>query len=250
MKSLSWAVLGMISACCGAYVPDKIDIYTEHFPPYQFLGDRGEVVGRATMMVKLLMVQAQIDYQIHVLPWYRAVQQANESNTALLYSLARSTEREQHYQWIMPLCELKVGFYQRSGSVKPVPHYSLNNLKHYIIGVGTGQPSEQFLQSEGFDKSNLVSLSNLNQAGGLLEKGRIDFLFGAQSFVEQMAQAMGTEHTWKMVLNVPKLSAQLYLAAHKNAPKSYVEKLKEAAQNVQSAHLNRITTCHNSQYIQ
>ncbi|WP_105168373.1 substrate-binding periplasmic protein [Pseudoalteromonas sp. T1lg23B] len=250
MKSLIWAVLGMISAYCGAFVPDKIDIYTEHFPPYQFLGERGEVVGRATAMVQLLMAQTQIDYQIHVLPWYRAVQQAHESNTALLYSLARSTDREKHYQWIMPLCELKVGFYQRSGNVTPAPHYSLNNLKHYIVGVGTGQPSEQYLQNEGFKKSNLVSLSSLNQAGGLLEKGRIDFLFGAQSFVEQMAQAMGTEHKWKLVLSVPTLSAQLYLAAHKNAPKSYVKKLKEAAQAVQSAHLNRITTCYNSQYIQ
>ncbi|OHU88004.1 MULTISPECIES: substrate-binding periplasmic protein [Pseudoalteromonas] len=250
MKSLSWAVLGMISACYSAFSQEKIDIYTEHFPPYQFLTERGEVAGGATTMVRLLMAQAQIDYQIHVLPWFRAVQQTHESNTALLYSLARSSEREQHYQWIMPLCELKVGFYQRAGSVTPKPHYSLNNLKHYIVGVGAGQPSEEYLKNEGFKKSNLVSLSSLNQAGGLLEKGRIDFLFGAQSFVEQMAHVMGTEQSWELVLEVPKLSAQLYLAANKNAPKKYVKKLIEAAQTVQGAHLNSITTCSNSQYIQ
>ncbi|WP_172971586.1 substrate-binding periplasmic protein [Pseudoalteromonas sp. A25] len=227
-----------------------VDIYTEHFPPYQYRDVDGVVVGHATAMVRALMAKAKLDYKIYLLPWHRAKQQFEGSQGALIYSIARTVEREGLYHWLMPLCDLNVGFYKRVENTQNIASYSLDNLKQYVVGVGVAQPSLEFLRAQGFEDDKLVTLSSLNQAGGLLEKGRIDYLFGAQSFVEQMSRAMGTQNKWELVLDVPELSAKLYLAAHKNTPKNMLHKLTSAKEKLGEAKQNDKKACHTGRYIQ
>ncbi|NOU49302.1 transporter substrate-binding domain-containing protein [Pseudoalteromonas sp. JBTF-M23] len=248
MKSLIWALLGIASISNSVSAQGKIDIYTEHFPPYQYQGNGGEIDGHATMMVRALMVRTNFDYQIYMLPWHRAKQQFEASPSALIYSIARTAKRERHYHWLMPLCDLKVGFYKRVDNEQWHTQFSLDSIKNYVVGVGVAQPSLQYLESHGFKKSRLVTLSSLNQAGGLLEKGRIDFLFGAQSFVEQMSEAMGTQGKWKLVLEVPELTARLYLAAHVDAPSKMLTRLASAATEINQ--LNTASACHSKMHFQ
>ncbi|MBD1584882.1 substrate-binding periplasmic protein [Pseudoalteromonas sp. S16_S37] len=250
MKSLIWAVLGIASISNSVLAQGEIDIYTEHFPPYQYLGRDGKIDGYATMMVRTLMTYTNFDYQIYMLPWHRAKQQFEESPSALIYSIARTEQRERQYHWLMPLCDLKVGFYKRLDDGQWQTQFSLDNIKNYVVGVGVAQPSLQYLESHGFKKSRLVTLSSLNQAGGLLEKGRIDFLFGAQSFVEQMSEAMGTQGKWELVLDIPELTARLYLAAHVDAPSKMLSQLAEAVSEVDKLKLNTATACHSEKYLQ
>ncbi|CAH9067895.1 hypothetical protein PSECIP111951_03932 [Pseudoalteromonas holothuriae] len=250
MRSLIRALLGIASVGMSALAYSQIDIYTEHFPPYQYEDTEGEMSGRATLMVRALMAQAQLEYQIYMLPWHRAKQQFEHTPNALIYSIARTKIREHQYHWVMPLCELKIGFYKRVDGMVELPHYTADILKHYVIGVAAGQPSLQYLKEESFEENNLVKLNSLNQAGGMLEKGRVDFLFGAQNFVEQMAMTMGTEDKWELVLEVPKLTARLYLAAQKETNKTLLAKLMLAAIDINKLKLNTTSACKNSAYIQ
>ncbi|MDW7550142.1 substrate-binding periplasmic protein [Pseudoalteromonas peptidolytica] len=215
-----------------AGIPKKIDIYTEHFPPYQVKQKNGAIGGFASEIVRLIMWEADLGYQIYMLPWARAKSYASKSPYALLYSLAKTSDREANYTWIAPLCELNVAFYKRA-DVNTHSQWSIEKIKQHVVAVGADQLSENYLKQRGFNPdNNLVSVSSFNRAGGLLEKGRIDFIFGAENFVERMATRMGARAQWDKVLEVPDLSKTLYLTARKNAPEAYVQKLKKAAAQV------------------
>ncbi|PCK33198.1 substrate-binding periplasmic protein [Pseudoalteromonas piscicida] len=215
-----------------AKTPTKIDIYTEHFPPYQVEHKNGIIGGFASEIVRLIMWEAELSYQIYMLPWARAKSFAARSPYALLYSIARTEQREANHVWIAPLCELKVAFYKRA-NITPQQDWQIWKIKQHVVAVAADQLSESYLLEQGFvaDK-NMVSVSSFSRAGELLEKGRIDFIFGAETFVDRMAARMGVAEQWNKVLEIPELSKTLYLTANPSAPEEYITRLKAAANRV------------------
>ena len=234
MRYFMGCVIGILSVFSAfAALPSKVDIYTEHFPPYQTKQQNGTIAGYATDIVRLIMWEAQLNYQIFMLPWSRAQRFAEQSRYALLYSLARTEAREQSYIWLTPLCEMHIAFFIRPELDLEEQDWHLNKIKRHTVAVAANQPSEQFLLERGFEPDdNLLSVSSLSQAGELMQRQRIDFIFGAQRFVEQLASSMGVSHSWRKVLVAPTLSKTLYLTAHPSAPEDYVKHLRQAAQRV------------------
>lgn len=245
MRYFIGCVIGILSvlSVCSA-MPSQIEVYTEHFPPYQTKQQNGVIAGHATELVRLIMRNAKLDYQIFMLPWSRAQWFAEQSKYALLYSLARTQDREQDYIWLAPLCELHIAFFIRPELDLKGEDWHLNKIKRYMVAVAANQPSEQFLLERGFEADdNLVSVSSLSQAGELMQRQRIDFIFGAQRFVEQLAREMGISKSWRKVLVAPTLSKTLYLTAHRHAPLDYIQLLQQAAQHTLKQQQNKELQC-------
>lgn len=84
---------------------DVFKVYTEQNPPYNYI-DEGKVSGISTTLVETLFSQCghQVsENTIQLLPWARAYHEVlNEKNT-MLYSMARSPEREALFQWVGPI---------------------------------------------------------------------------------------------------------------------------------------------------
>jgi len=70
-----------------------LEVVTTDFPPYQF--QEGEVLkGLATETVKAAISLSPHQGQINVYPWARAYQLAQGKKATLIFSIARTAERE------------------------------------------------------------------------------------------------------------------------------------------------------------
>jgi polar amino acid transport system substrate-binding protein len=108
----------------------KIKVVTEDTFPIQYL-EKGQVLGPATDLVKSVLAEAGLPYSIEVLPWARAYNIAlNEPNT-MIYSLARTEQREGLFQWIGSVMRLNY-YLVGMESLKLSQPITLESLKKFI----------------------------------------------------------------------------------------------------------------------
>lgn len=235
-------MLFVLSPLSFATTPPRVDIYTEEFPPYQTLIAPGKVGGIATNIVEEVMTAAKLPYRIHLLPWFRSTTNVTKYKNSLIYSLARTEERESKFYWIVPLCSIDVSFYRLSERDNVIVN-SLEDAKQYVVAVAAGQPSEAFLLHHGFtlDK-NLVVLASHEQGAGMLEKGRIDLLFGAEQFFKGVVANLKLEGHWQSIYKVEELSRRTYLAASIESDKDFIAQIEQSYKSIETT-LNQTNRC-------
>ncbi|CCQ09582.1 ABC-type amino acid transport/signal transduction systems, periplasmic component/domain [Pseudoalteromonas luteoviolacea B = ATCC 29581] len=215
-------------------LPVRLDVYTEEFPPFQTLISPGKVGGIATGIVEAVLRDSNIPYQIHLMPWFRSTTNVEKYPNSLIYSLARTPSRENQFHWLVPLCPINVAFY-RLTTRDDINIKRLEDAKKYVVAVAAGQPSETYLLNQGFTPdSNLVVLASHEQGAGMLEKKRIDLLFGAEQFFDGVVHDLNLEGQWEQVLKIDELSRQTYLAANKAISQEYVQRIKASFERVQN----------------
>jgi polar amino acid transport system substrate-binding protein len=225
-----------------AATPPRIDIYTEEFPPYQTLVAPGKVGGVASNLVEQVMSATNLPYRIHLLPWYRSTTNVLKYKNSLIYSLARTDERETKYHWLVPLCSIDVSFYKLADREDIVVN-SIEDASKFVVAVAAGQPSEAFLVKHGFtlDK-NLVVLASHEQGAGMLEKKRIDLLFGADQFFKGVVESLNLEGHWQSIYTVEELSRVTYLATSIASDQDFVNQIKTGYKAVADS-LNQVQRC-------
>ena len=77
----------------------KIRVLTEDTFPIQYL-ENGKILGPSTELVRSVLNEANIPYSIEILPWARAYNVALTQPNTMIYSLARTEQREDLFQWI------------------------------------------------------------------------------------------------------------------------------------------------------
>ncbi|MFC3033876.1 substrate-binding periplasmic protein [Pseudoalteromonas fenneropenaei] len=173
---------------------------------------------------------AHLSANIHVLPWYRSQQIVEQTPNTLIYSLVRTPERESQFIWLLPLCRLDISFY-RLKSRTDIHINTLSDARRYVVAVASGQPSEAFLRQHDFSsEDNLVPLTSLEQSAGMMEKSRVDLVFGASQFLENLVSQNQAQNEWIKVLTVNELSKQTYLAANKDSRGDVLNALQAAVQ--------------------
>ncbi|BBN83139.1 hypothetical protein PA25_31240 [Pseudoalteromonas sp. A25] len=206
----------------------KAHIYTEDFPPYQKFMGPGKIGGVATELVKSLFEHSKIDYKIHVLPWFRTNHIVTHTPNTFIYSLARTKEREKLYHWIAPLCQINVSFYKLKAR-KDIEINNIEDVKQYIVAVASGQPTEQHLIEQGFSQDdNLVILASHQQGGLMLNKARVDLLFGADLFIKNVERSLGRTDEWERAYISTHLSKRMYLAANIETDETLISRLRKS----------------------
>ncbi|MDP5214230.1 transporter substrate-binding domain-containing protein [Pseudoalteromonas tunicata] len=225
----TWFILSiMLSVFTASLFAAPIQIYTEEFSPFQISNKQGDVSGLATDIVTNIFNHANIEHQIEIYPWFRAVHTVEKTPDTFIYSMARTNERENKFIWIAPLCHLEVSFY-RLKSRNDIEINSLEDAKTYVTAVAAGQPSEAFLINHGFNvENNLVVVASHEQSAGMLPKDRIDLIFGADLFIENVQHIFQMDTLWQKVYTEPKLSKTMFLAANIHTSQALIEQLKES----------------------
>ncbi|MCX4025353.1 transporter substrate-binding domain-containing protein [Endozoicomonas sp. SM1973] len=146
-----------------------IKIYTTEEPPLNFsIGSSKEsaagaqVSGFATDIVReILILTDNTTAPIVLLPWARAYQYTLHGENVFLFSMGRTKQREQLFQWIGPLAEKKAVLY--STQQAQITINSLDDAKAVSnIATVIDDSKEQFLKSQGF--TNLSSSPRWSQA--------------------------------------------------------------------------------------
>lgn len=194
-------------------------IYTEISPPYQILDADGHLTGSSTEVLRELQKRLGNRDPIDVVPWVRGYRLALEQPNVLLFSMARTKERENLFHWVGPLQETVYSFYVRADS--PLVIQSLADARKLkLIGVYREDVWDQYLSKQGFTNLDR-SLDNQIILKKLMN-GRIEAMVSTAVSIGDLTKAAGFRRE-DVREAFPFLKVQLYFAFSKATPAATIQ---------------------------
>jgi polar amino acid transport system substrate-binding protein len=203
----------LLSVTCG--LAQELTIISEENPPFNFIKD-GILTGSSTEVVREIMHRLNLSAKIQVLTWARGYQLALRQPNVVLFSTARTKEREHLFQWVGPLYKVRFGFYARKGSGLYLS--SLADAKKVgAIATYKDDVREQLLKSKGFTNldSSKSPASNLKK----LLAGRVDLWLYSNLGVPSVARQIGINPD-DVELVLPFKDYYAYIAFSKGTPRA------------------------------
>lgn len=151
-----------------------ITIVTEDWPPFNYMKGQ-EVVGVSTAIVKATLNHAGLEYKIRSYPWARAYRKALYDDNTLIYTIARTKEREDLFKWIGPFASRKMYLFKLK-SRKDIQLKSFEDLKRYKIAVFHEDATHQQLIKRGFPEKQLQKITSANSNILMLAFGKVDLI--------------------------------------------------------------------------
>jgi polar amino acid transport system substrate-binding protein len=160
---------------------EKLRIIGEDsFPPFNYYLSEGKHVPRGftVELVKFILKDIGINKEtnIELLPWARALKVIENEANVLILDIVRNPSREELYKWVGPIAPREIWLYKLI-SRKDIQVNSLEDVKHYMVGVMRGSSSSDKLIKNGFKEGdNLAFVTRKNQNINKIIRGRIDFV--------------------------------------------------------------------------
>ncbi len=194
--------------------------------PYTFQkGDRVE--GSATEVVeKTLQAAGLTDYQVKLYPWARAYDMALKEPGVLIFLIARTAAREQHFKWAGEIMKIQYHLY-RLRDRSDISVKTLADAKNYTIGVMRDDVRQQYLQSRGFQRLAVSAqwIDNFNK----LIKRQVDLVPLTQDDASSLcAEAHFDCAGLERVLTLDEASTGLYMAYSASTADSTVQRTRAA----------------------
>ncbi|OEU67334.1 MAG: hypothetical protein BA863_11075 [Desulfovibrio sp. S3730MH75] len=219
------------SAAYADTLPEFI-IITEERKPYNFTKN-GTIIGISADVLMLMLERTgstQKSNDIKLYPWARGYRIIQKKTNTILFTTARTKERENLFKWVGPIGEVEYQLYALKS--KNIKINSFNDLKKHNIGTIRKDVTEEFLVNktgmslDDFDRASSNSNNMLK-----LSLGRIDLV--AQSYVSMINSCKESELNPDdfepvFVLN----SKGLYFAFNNETPDHIVEKLQAAFDSI------------------
>ncbi len=200
----------------------QLNIITEEWEPYNFKKD-GVVQGISVDMLVLMLerigsTQGRKDIQIY--PWARAYMVLQKEPGTLLFTTARTEEREHMFKWVGPISETYINIYALKGG--KVTLNSVDDLKKYKIGTVRGDVTEDILiKKTDLNRKDFKQVTKLVQNTKMLMLGRIDLIVcSKETMIATCREADLDIDKFEYVFLLD--STHAYYAFHKDTPDSVI----------------------------
>jgi polar amino acid transport system substrate-binding protein len=222
---------GCFNVNAQSYHSNKPRFVTEIMSPFQ-LKENGKLTGFAINLMDEVISRAQLKGRIEIYPWARAYHIALTEPNVFIFTLVKTQERLEKFNWIDEYYVATDSFYALN-SRKDIVINSIADAKKYQICIPRNDVGEQRLIKLGFDDSNLKRVAVQSQCLGMLQRGRVDLnLFNAQG-IRSLANKFNVEQRlFKRVFVVSE--AVMGVAASKNSDPQLVAQIREALVKVKS----------------
>mgnify|MGYP001815855257 FL=1 len=197
----------------------QLTIISEENPPFNFIKD-GIFTGSSTEVVREILRRLNLPTNIQVLTWARGYQLALSQPNVVLFSTARTKEREDLFHWVGPIYKVRFGFYARKG-LGPYLTSLADAKKVGAIATYKDDVREQLLKSQGFTNldSSKSPASNLKK----LLAGRVDLWLYSNLGVPSVARQIGINAD-DVELVLPFKDYYAYIAFSKGTPQAVAKK--------------------------
>ena len=211
---------------------EKIQAVTEEFAPFNYT-ENGKVTGYSTRVVEEMLRRAGLPYELHSYPWSRSYKIAQSLPNVVVFTLARTPEREKQFHWIGALAKRKLYFYKLA-SRKDIHVEKIDDVKRYRISVNRDDAAETLLIDMGFSYDKNLDLAPSDAAGlNKLLAGRVDFITGTDYTVDYLLQQAGADHNRLQRSIVLIDQGEYYVAASKGTSPEIVRRLREAYEQME-----------------
>jgi len=186
----------------------SIRLITSDLTPYSI--ETGVQKGIFVELVQEAMRRLGYTIKVEFYPWTRAQRMVQEEDNIIIFPLTRTGEREDLYQWLMPVTPMELVFVSKKDHV--VDLATAKKLRRIIVQRST--PAESFLLAKGF--TNLLAFPKAATTNiKLLMRGRGDAWFTAKGFAQYLIKQAGETE-----LQIGPIVEQsfFYVAASRNFP--------------------------------
>jgi polar amino acid transport system substrate-binding protein len=213
----------------------EIQFLTEDLPPLQIENDNQVPTGALVELINLIIKDADIDAKLNIYPWARSYELALHKPNTFIFSMLRSDEREDKFQWIGKLFTIKSYLATLQSNID-IKINNINDAKAYSVGSIRHDLAESYLLSKGFiAKKNLYVASKYPVLWNMLYSGRTEVVF-TNSIVwrHEIEKAALDPTKIKFVYEIPDFASDLYLAASKSTEKSVIKKVKDSLEAIKA----------------
>ena len=224
-----------LGASCSSAHSAELTVYTEHYPPYNFIGEDGTVEGVSTERVRKVLDAAGLDYEIVLLPWSRAILFSTSRDNTLIYTITRTPARENTYDWLVPLADTNFYLYARADDYRTFTTEALQ-AGEYSAACVSGDLSCDVLDGLGIPSDNITVISDSGTGDfRLVMAGRADVYVSNQAVNPQLRQSEGFHpHATKPVYRVGG-GIGFYLAAGKQVSPALRQQIRAAYEKLEQA---------------
>jgi len=214
-----------------ALVPIKaqtLQILTEEDPPYSFTGDDKKPAGYAVEIVNEIQKRTKSNDPVQILPWARAYKYGLENPNTVVFTMSRTVERENLFQWVGPIVENDWVFVgKKSDKIK------LSNLEDAKKLKSIGSVNEyawtKYLLSKSFN--NIDAIAQRKQNVLKLEAGRVQAFVSADcSYKSEISENGFNPDDYEILLRFNKV--QMYYAFSKSTDKKIVDNWQKAYESI------------------
>ncbi|KXJ60780.1 MAG: hypothetical protein AXW14_11290 [Alteromonas sp. Nap_26] len=227
----AFAIFFLTYACSAA----EIELFTESFPPYNFVQE-DKIVGINTDLLSLACKQANIDCSFSLYPWKRAMDSVKRQPNSGLYSTARINEREDNFIWVGPIVSSYSCFYKLT-TRRDIAADDYNALKNYTVGIPRSDIYENILQRIGLNEANnYLTFSKKHEDMSMFEQGKLDLIIGSSlTLSSQLTQVNLKPKDIEPVIQLKDIALVAnYLALNKNTNPELVSKLQHALDQIKA----------------
>ena len=215
---------------------NSINLLTEEFAPYQYYEEEG--ANRTISGISVEIVQAiqkhvgNLD-PIVVLPWNRGIKLLAKNKNTVLFSTARTPEREDKYKWVGPLAKVEIMFFKKKGS--DISFNSLEEAKKVPkIGVTKNIATHEVLINMGFTNLDIMKSGSDDKNLKRLIKGQIDVWPTAYYAGIYSAKKLDLLDDIEVIPDVTILPVHLYIAFNKETDSQIINKWQSALDHLKS----------------
>ncbi len=204
-----------------------VRLVTESLPPFSY-EEAGVVKGAATDVVRAVMDKAGLRYSLELLPWRRALDTALREKDVFIYSVARTSEREDELVWIGKISDRLLAVYclKERADLLGRP---LSELPDASFAVVQGDATVEVLRSLGFGDRNLhfVRDATSSLASQHVVAGRSDFVVSNPYRFQYLVKGTALEGRFKRHSLIPQ-SGGYYLAANRATDPALIARVQKA----------------------
>ena len=210
---------------------NQYKIMTEDFAPFGYI-ENDNLTGLSVEIVREILKLISQPDNIQVHPWARVYREAQQGPNKIVFSMARSPDRETQFKWVGPLIADKIYFYKRKNSKTHIKNLEDAKTVSRIM-LTRDFPEHTFLHSRGFTNLTLTVRPIqtfkmlIAQRGELVPMGE---LAAHKTIKEANIDPSKIERT-----NIKLFETKLYIAFSKDIPDSVVRKWQQALDQLKSS---------------
>lgn len=222
---VGWLCSGLLGLACLLAGPAmaELQLLTEEAPPTSF-SENGEPRGMAVEIVQALVERTGDAAQIHIMPWTRGYQLAQQQADTAIFATVRTAEREDKFQWVGPILQGTTSFYSLKSR-----NLHFTSLADVAASGPLAVPKQWYtyetLGARGF--KNLYGVSSAKSMVTMLKHGRVK-LIATEDLTLKDELASGGLSTDQVQAHLPFMRSAYYIAFSRKTDPVVVERWQQA----------------------
>ena len=201
---------------------------TEEYFPFNYTDD-GEVKGVSADLLRLIWARLELPRQpIKAVPWARAYERIQCQPGTVLFSMARTQERDPLFHWVGPI--MNVRFVLFAKRERHITLTGLENLRNYSIGTLREDISDTILAPYA-SINNIEPVADMRQNVLKLKEDRLDLVAYEEFSWPHLVTRFGLDPSdFETVLVLRE--TPVYYAFHPDTPARTVAEFQQALDSI------------------